>query len=212
MEVSENPIWFQVDLPAAMTWSNDPVFWRGVIVAECRKSDPSAFTGRNLLSSFVALHSVEGVVLDLILMLIDVPRERIAIAAFPSFIGPTIGSGLADPTIGDDPSAQEAAAAAETRELERYGLSSLSVVGTDGSNWRVVFDVFDARPEGALGPDGHTLTRLGTDKVAGLVEGTVLAASSWLPRYVEGPPSLVHVRIEHRSPATGPTLRQSLTG
>lgn len=228
--MSESPRWFQVGLPAHLTWGANPMFWRSAIVAESRRNEPSAFLGRNLMRPFRALHTQVGVALDLVLMLVDVPAERVTIAAFPSFLGPTVGAGHPVPNgeqllamrngdpvpgqvkvIGGDPEARAAAAVAEDRVLNEFGLRTLELAGPQGDSWRVVVHEFDARADEVLNPDGHSLTQFGAEKLENLVRGTVSAASHWLLADVSAADAL-QVHVDPISPAAGPRLEESLAG
>jgi hypothetical protein len=228
--MSEFREWFQASLPAHLTWGGDPAFWRSAIIAESRKSNPAAFIGRNLMRSFGVLHTQRGVILDLIMMLVDVQNERAVIAAFPSFVGPTVGAGIPMPsdeqlavlrnggrvetadmrTVGGDPQARGLAAASESHTLAECGLRGLSIKGPVGDTWKVVVHEFDGRPEDLLNADGHTLTPLGVMKIENLARGAVTAAASWVPTIGPAQTSALQVRVDGTSPTTGPSLSQSL--
>jgi len=226
----QDPDWFVIALPTHLTWGAHPAFWRAVLVEDCRKSTPAAFTGRNLLRPFQALHTQHGVVLDQIMMLVDVPRERVIIAAFPSFIGPTVGNStrsLSDmPHLGLSDGTSEAidepipdigqqirylASSTESEILAGFGLRMLSIKAEDGSPWRIVLQEFDASPSEVLSSDGDSLTQLGAAKVENVVRGAVTAAASWLPNTHTGTsaPVQVQVKVEHQ--IASPRLHEPLT-
>jgi hypothetical protein len=112
--------------------------------------------------------------------------------------------------VGGDPEARGAAAAAENRILDQFGLRQVPLIGPDQSKWRVVLSDFAARADEVLGPDGHTLTASGIAHVEHLVRGTLSAASSWLlPR--SGEESIpLEILVDPASPASGPSLKESL--
>jgi len=228
----ENPLpeWYQVGLPAHLTWQGNAQFWRSAVIAEARKSDASAFAGRNLLRVFQALHTQKGVALDLILTLIDVPRNRVLLAAFPSFLGSTTGAGIPMPTdeqmaamrrgeevpasevpiVGGNAKAREAAAAAEQRIAAENGLTQRGIPGPDGAKWSVYLQGFSMPAPEFLEADGHTLTASGAQRMERFVRGVVTAAREWVPSTDGAHRGDVVIQIQRKSPVTGLPLRESL--
>ncbi|MGV9195291.1 CFI-box-CTERM domain-containing protein [Microbacterium sp. MC2] len=224
------PEWYQVGLPDHLTWHSNAPFWRSAVIAESRKTEPSAFAGRNLLRVFQPLHTQYGVVLDLILVLIDVPRERVLLAAFPGFLGMTTGAGIPMPTeeqreamrrgekvsasdvpiLGGDKGLRAAAAAAEQRIAAESGVRQVGILGPDGDRWSVYLQELPARAPDFLEADGHTLTQQGAQRVERFVRGVVTAAREWVPEGDGSRRGDVVVQVKHASPVTGPTLKESL--
>jgi len=224
------PDWYQVGLPAHLSWHGNAQFWRSAVITESRKNDQSAFTGRNLLRVFQPLHTQYGVALDLILVLLDVPRERVLLAAFPSYLGSTTGAGIPMPTmeqhdamrrgesvragdvpvIGGDENLRNEAAAAEQRIAAENDIHQQSIFGPDGAKWSVYLQEFSLRPSGLLEADGHTLTIDGARRVERFVRGVVMAAREWVPANDESRRGEVEVSVQRASPVTGPSLRESL--
>lgn len=224
------PEWFQVGLPPHMTWQGNAPFWRSAVVAEARRSAPDAFTGRNLMRVFGVLHTQQGVVLDLIMVIVDVPRQRVLLAAFPSFLGGTVGAGFPMPTaeqhermrrgerlehgevavVGGDESARNSAAAAEERIAVEYGLRHLAIPGPDGDKWKVFIQEVTSQAGEFLEPDGHTLSPAGTTQVERFVRGVVLASREWVPTSDSSGHADLEIQVQRVSPVTGPSLQESL--
>lgn len=68
-------------------------YWRNVLVDECRKRDPRAFTGKNKLRYATHLNlgpATPGVsLLNGVMLLVDTSREKVVLAAFPAWTQPT---------------------------------------------------------------------------------------------------------------------------
>ncbi|WP_240423919.1 TM2 domain-containing protein [Microbacterium halotolerans] len=219
------PKWFSVRLPGVSSWTAHSEYWRSAIVDEARKFDSSAFTGRNLMRVFNALHTQRGVVLEPVMVLIDVPRERVVLAAFPGFFGDTIGNGVPVPTleqnaagenvhgvqfVGADDNLRNAAAAAERRVADENNLHSLRIEGPDDRKWNVYLKQLSAQPSDFLEADGHTLTQSGAHRMAVFVRGVVLACREWLREQSRTELSALDVQVTKSSPTKGPILQESL--
>lgn len=225
------PDWYSVRLPREATWMSHPEFCRSAIVTEARKFDSSAFAGRNLMRVFDARHTQRDVVLEPVIVLVDVPRERVVLAAFPSVLGLTIGNGIPMPTdeqyavlrrretiaevrrIGVDEELRHAAASAEQRVANENGIRRISVDGPngpDGGKWGMYLQQISARPSDFLEADGHTLTQSGAHRVALFVRGVVLALREWIPDRDGTQRGELDVEVTKTSPIAGPSLEESL--
>lgn len=219
--------WFEAETPVLRHWHSNSQYWRDAIVAEARRLDSTAFRGRNLMRIFLVRPMDSRVVFDSIMVVADVPRVRVVLAAFPSYWGMTAGAGVPLPTdeqlealrrgqrvhpeeitaIGGDRALREAAAGAEKRVARSLDIHHGGLADPNGDQWSVFVQELTLAPRGFLEADGHTLTELGLMKADQFVRGVVTAGLEWFPSEMRGEISTRVVRV---SPMTGPALAESL--
>lgn len=188
------PDWYQIALPAHMTWWGNWEYWTSTLTDHYRDTARGRYTDRVDVEAYRVLHTVSGVVLDSVLVLVDRKRERALLCTFPSFLGVTVGGPLFSGDKGD-PTKREAAARAESELAERSNLERLRLEGPDGRAWIVYvkqvpagLDFFQA--------DGRSLSGVGNRRVADYLRGVLAATGQWLLISDEKKQMLASLQVE----------------
>ncbi|WP_163618062.1 CFI-box-CTERM domain-containing protein [Microbacterium sp. B35-30] len=188
------PDWYQAGLPAHMTWWGNWKYWTSTLTDHYQDAAKGRYTYPVGVEAYRALHTVSGLILDSVLVLIDRKRERALLCTFPSFLGVTVGGPLFSGHEGD-PAKRELAARAESELAERSDLDHLRLEGPDGRAWTVYAKEVPAGPE-FFQADGRSLSAVGTQRVADYLRGVLTAAGQWLLISEEKKQMLASLQVE----------------
>ena len=152
-------------------------YWRNVLVDECRKRDPRAFTGKNKLRYAMHLNlgsATPGVYLtNGVMLLVDTSREKVVLAAFPAWTDPT-RLARTDAEREDLDARGESAAKANNVEIKE-------LPGLTGGNEIVYMRELAVAEADFLVGDGYgTFTAAGEEQISLFGQAVLAAASAFL--------------------------------
>lgn len=70
-----------------LNWLTYVLYWRDIVVAECKSQDSDAFTGKNKFRVALLRTTYFPVSLQALMVLHDAPRQMAVLAAFPIYVG-----------------------------------------------------------------------------------------------------------------------------
>lgn len=196
--------------------------WRNIVVAECRRHDAHAFTGKNKFRVALVRTTYLSVELGALMVLHDAPRGIAVFAAFPVYAGflegqlgrllslPAVAIDIQrDPTSYVDPSpeqrrlAQEAAAQAQS-VANRLGVRYTSLTGPDGESAQVYLRELSLSEEGLLLEDAQTFTLDGVKKLESFARAVLESANEFvLGRDSAQEMAAVQIEVQQASATAG---------
>lgn len=174
------PNWFEVGLSPEFEWWSDPNYWAKKLIAEYQQRNVATYAYPVGMEAYKIRHTLLGVVMDSVMVLIDRNRGRALLVAFPAFFGSTVGGPLYAGHAGN-PDAKEKAVEAERRMMAHAGLDDLALMGPDESRWKVVAQELSLSDSSELfDRDGRTLAEAGVLRIEKFVRDVLAAAGEWV--------------------------------
>ena len=152
-------------------------YWRNVLVDECRKRDPRAFTGKNKLRFATQLNldpaTIDVSLVNGVMLLVDTTREKVVLAAFPAWSGAT-RLARTDAERKDLDARGESAAKANNLEIKE-------LPSPTGANEVVYMRELSVAEADFLVGDGYgTFTKPGEEQINLFGQAVLAAASAFL--------------------------------
>lgn len=174
------PNWFEVGFSPKFAWWSEPNYWAKKLIANYQQRDAAAYAYPVGMEAYKIRHTLLGVVLDSVMVLIDRNRGPALVVAFPAFIGSTVGAPLYVGQAGK-PEAKEKAAEAERQMMKRAGLDDFALIGPDESKWKVVAQELSLSEASELfDRDGRTLTEAGALRIEKFIRDVLAAVGEWV--------------------------------